>query len=180
MGRRRPCCVPITDQADGTMIVYGNFCVRYTVGADDDQKMEPHTAFTQNPPTRMTRHRSDILNALNNSAASIHHRCALSEDVTPNFRVLAVSPPDTDSAYGPLLESLFMVLLNSFQDHGNQYTKWRTKASLLLAASMREKLKLPHAMERSEQRMVIITRSAESQHLSKSVPLHTLSEDDVP
>jgi hypothetical protein len=107
------------------MIIYGDFCTRYIVD-DDDGEMEPYTGYTEHPPTRMLHHAKDNSKAPDNPSASFHHQYASLEDVTPIFRLLAVFPAGTDAAYGPLLESLFMVLLNSYQGYGYQYTTWRT------------------------------------------------------
>ncbi|GLI76027.1 hypothetical protein PoHVEF18_004294 [Penicillium ochrochloron] len=105
------------EEEDKAMIVYGD-CIQYVVD-NNDQEIEPYAGFTEYPPSRMATHRSVILNAAHTPDASSNRQYVSSEDVKPNFRLLGMFPPNTDAAYGPLLESLFMVLLSSFQDHGS-------------------------------------------------------------
>jgi hypothetical protein len=99
------------------MIVYGD-CIQYVVD-NNDQEIEPYAGFTKYLSSRIATHRSVILNAAHTPDASSHRPYVSSEDVKPNFRLLGMFPPKTDADYGLLLESLFIVLLNSFQDHGS-------------------------------------------------------------
>lgn len=130
------------EREDGTLIVYGDFCQKHT---SYNLEHECYTGYTGHPPRRMNDHRWGINAARseNGTKASLHYRHASSEGVKPNFRLLAVFPLGTDPIYGQLLEALFMILLNSFQDSHDTRSQYAPEESFQLVSSIREKLQLP-------------------------------------
>jgi hypothetical protein len=129
-------------EEDGTLIVYGDFCQKYTTYTLEH---ECYTGYTEHPPQRMNDHRYGINAAKreNGTKAPLHYRHASSEGVQPNFRLLARFSPGTDPIYGQLLEAIFMILLSSFQDSHDTRSKYSPDESFQLVASIREKLQLP-------------------------------------
>jgi hypothetical protein len=132
----------VVGEKDGTVIVYANLCQKRTLYVLEH---ECYTGFTEHPPQRMTNHQGCINAAKREigSKTALHYRYASLEGVEPNFRQLAVFPLETDPIYGQLLEALFMILLNSFQDSYPTRSQFAPDESFRLAVSIREKLQLP-------------------------------------